>query len=551
MTTFQLKKIEVDNTFFVIPVRQRPKYFSNITGFDWAANCLELTYPSIDDGGFWQAYTNIPHVWQAICGKPFSEDTIEWCVNDHWTLWQTDSELINNIKRASSAPNKRLRELLTSSCRLFADTRVEDISVEQRLEKLFLNILSSNSESTLRGVIVAGSLCPSKLPQWIQSAKAELENMGIKSFSFKPKPDVIWLAHNQNAILDGCAEYGRRLEFNLPTYLDTLPKLSLLIEKRGEHVWADLLNSETCEGGKEYKPAPIRGQFAIREGTRNLQVYLKKGKNKRKESDQNPYRNAEFPFPSIPEKTIPVDISVKIRPASGLAQISLIPSQDEDLSFLRGRQIFLDYSTMIDTDPPPPPSLGWPNLLKIDIDSNSSFVYDYRWKIKRYLEISTQDISFYNAVETIYDDIFKQGVFDGNQNAFVKSIDHNGMAATKEANQIIDKIAQKASNDFQHIPIKDRRKFLTRMSWLFAKTPENLKKGIQNILSGYAYGADWNWMVEAAGRSFTTQSEFEFLFSRIKRKIDSVDGNTFPINCPKALWRLLSLRAQSPDAMSE
>ena len=104
-----------------------------------------------------------------------------------------------------------------------------------------------------------------------------MQGLGIKSQSGSPQLDTIWLAHEKKALVHGCAEYGRRLEKGLPTYLDTLPELSVLVERRGGHIWVDLLNAETCEGGKPYKPVPIQGKFAIKAGTQNLQVYLKKG----------------------------------------------------------------------------------------------------------------------------------------------------------------------------------------------------------------------------------------------------------------------------------
>jgi hypothetical protein len=290
----------------------------------------------------------------------------------------------------------------------------------------------------LRGVIVAGALCPSTLPPWIKSIEEKLHVLGINGISASPQLDTIWLAHEKKAILNGCAEYGRRLDKGLPTYLDTLPQLAMLVEQRGEHVWEALLSAETCEGGKPYHPTPIQGKFGIPAGAQNLQVYLKRGgvrrratletaaefrkniislsqeelieidnkvqragtyeevlklvandnsevnnalKKRASELFGNPFRRACFPFPSVPDKKMPVDISVEIRPASGLAQITLVPSNHEDSGFLRGRQILLDYSTMEEADPPPPPSLGWPTVVKIKVDPSASFLRFSRWEI--------------------------------------------------------------------------------------------------------------------------------------------------------------------------
>jgi len=602
MNTFMLRRQEFDNVTFVIPVRERPQHISTVVGFDWAANTLDAAYPDIDDGAFWQAFTDFPHVWEAMSERQFSSDLEEWSFKDRWTFWKPDTNLRNCAHQLSTSPNTRLRKLLEYSCGLFKiNVREEDSPNDESLTNLFAKVLESKRQSHLRGVIVAGPLCPSTLPAWIQTAEEGLRAQGINGISTSPQLDMIWLAHEKDAILDGCAEYGRRLDMGLPTYLDTLPQLAMLVEQRGEHVWEALLSAETCEGGKPYKPTTIQGKFGIQAGAQNLQVYLKKGgirrranletaielkddktslskekcieidnkiqragtyedvlkfvangnndlssysKKRARELFGNPFRKAIFAFPSVPDKKMPVDISVEIRPASGLAQITLVPSNPEDCFFLKGRQIFLDYSTMEEADPPPPPTLGWPTVVKIKVDPTASFLKFSRWKINQYLQTPPDNPQFINMVEGVSKVLFGSSWIDGDL-GYVKSIDQDGMAGTDKGSQKIDAIASKVERDFSYVQSDNKRKFITKMTWLFGKTPENMKQGIYEYITG-PYGNNWNWMIEAAGRSFTTGEDYQLLYYRILKRINSNQNNTFPICCSNALWRVLSMRENSP-----
>jgi len=610
MTTFRLHREENDNVTYVIPVRERPRHISSVTGFDWAANALDAAYPEMDDGAFWQTFTNFPHVWEAMSERPFSSDR-EWSLEDHWTFWSPNETLNNCARRVSAAPNNRLRKLLANSCRLLtAVSTKEKVHAGEHLAKLFTSVLDSRPESRLRGIVVAGPLCPPQLPQWILSASGKLRFRGIKAASTSPQLDTIWLAHGENALVDGCAEYGRRLDMGLPTYLDTLPQLSVLVEheQRRDYVWVDLLKAETCEGGKPYKPAPIQSKFAIQAGAQHLQVYLKKGDirgrvvldaseeiteqefvlptNKRaeiaakvrqagtyenvlkvfanSENEEsiyarklsrklfgNPFRRAEFVFPSVPEKKMPVNVSVEIRPASGLAQITLIPSDPADAAFMRGRQIFLDYSTMEEADPPPPPTMGYPDVVKLEIDPGASFLETKSFEIQRYMQAKPNEIRFMDTVDDIKTTlIWLTNTFTGNGYEHLRPIDQNGMAGTKQASRMIDTIANKAANDFPHVRTGYTRKFVTRMSWLFAKTPENVKKEIRKYISQSDYDNKWTYGVEAAGRVFTAEEDFKLLYTQIFGRIKSAHQTPFPIQSYKALWRLLSLREDSPTAMT-
>ncbi len=123
----------------------------------------------------------------------------------------------------------------------------------------------------------------------------------------------------------GGAVYGGRELAGLPTYLDTLPRFSILGKDRLH--WADveydLVPHAEWEGGKEYRPGPAeqeRLQHAamIRRGTRCVCFRLRRqGKEKHlhQEFERAPLRDCRLSF------------DVALRPAQGFARVWIIPEQ--------------------------------------------------------------------------------------------------------------------------------------------------------------------------------------------------------------------------------
>ncbi|WP_139795742.1 hypothetical protein [Desulfocicer vacuolatum] len=619
MTPFRLHREQCENGLFVIPVRDRPREIIPLTGFDWAANIFQSAMPGLEIGAFWQVFMNFPHIWESMAQRPLSEKKI-WSRQDQWRFWHPGEMMGYHVPTTSARPNHRLRKLLGKSCHILnAKSIGPAVSSQDDLSNLFKDRLQAIPGSRLRGVIISGPLCPQKLPGWIFSADQELREAGIKKPSqASPQIDSVWLAHDQNIWGHGCAEYALRLDRGEPTYVDTLPNLSMLVERRGEHFWLDLVKAATCKGGVPYKPESICGKFAIKAGGKRLQVYLRKDqldggrelewenggeqepfpgidqkitlsgsydsaitlyREKYKEEDHdgevlnyirklsdhlfgNPFRRVEFSFPSVAHKDISLDLNLEIRPASGLARIELYPSNVGDRNFLRGGRILMDYATMRITDPPPSPKLGWPPLKLIKVDPDASFLNYGKIQIQQYLNtpVCREDlfgdrifsVEFEGAVDEVKKILTEQRIIFVNGERIILSppIDQDGCAGNAIGSVTIDRVATKVENDYHNIPIHYERKFLSRMSWLFAKTPDNLKRGIRQYLSSErGDGRDWLYMVDAAARSFTSTEEFEFLYAAILKKINTNHGTPFPINSSRALLRLLTLRKNSPLAM--
>jgi hypothetical protein len=205
------------------------------------------------------------------------------------------------------------------------------------------------------------------------------------------------------------------------------------------------------------------------------------------------------------------------------------------------------------TAPPSPPKLGWPPLALIEIDHGAEFLQNQKMTIESLLSktYTVNEISIFanelKEVITWKNQQFINGTFQS-----LPAIDQDGQAGTEKGNQIIDALAAKTEEYFAIVPINFQRKYITRATWLFGKTPEHLRKGIQPyLLRQIGNGNDWNYMVDAVGRAFNSKHEFQLLYDVVLKRIRTNHNNPFPIYSARALWRVLSMRKDSPLYMEK
>lgn len=142
----------------------------------------------------------------------------------------------------------------------------------KKLMKIFRN-------GCLRGVVVCGPLAPVEVVKWFSPFLEKLSG-GVVQDDAQPRVNSLWLASTcDDPIAIGAQIYGKRLSVNQPTYLDTLPQISTLVLERGEYSWIHLVDTEECEGGKEYENE-INNKFIISKEYDWVGFYLKKKKYK-------------------------------------------------------------------------------------------------------------------------------------------------------------------------------------------------------------------------------------------------------------------------------
>ncbi len=632
--TFRLRiKPHNNGLFYVLPRRDRPESDLPLTGFDWAGRIIQDNFSDLDDCAFWRAFTCFPEIWEALAGREWNSKELPrvWSQGREWTLWNPDKEHVRaSIKSTSCKISGQLRGILGRSIRLAGHTKLDSSNgswidaLSAELNR-FANCLP---EGRLRGMIVCGPLASQFLLSTVRPALDHLLRRGLNLPDDLAIPSVngLWLPPaNIDPVARGAAVYGRRLLEGKPTYLDTLPPLSILAHHQGHNIWVPLVNEVEVSGGEDYENE-ITGQFKLKGGQHGLDVFLcksKKDTNDKMEiddarcngklgitycrlkllrkvvlnlgaiekvknrfpgksakdhyardyaeelfseesevelSDRNsheknevplseyPFRKALFSFPSAPEHDVVLDAKVRMRPASGLAQVELLP---KNIDFLQGRKVFLDYSTMRAVDQLPRQSRGWPPIEEILTDPEDILLNQGEMDIALFESCSPDSKNYLHQLNRI-GLLLKSSslVRDFGEDIRVQVLDAEGKACTNKGQALIQRLAQKFLADFSETYLQRRTdlffKIIIRASWLHAATPQETSDYLarafaENNTPIFRWnGQHYNWMSEAASRCLTKTEDIVGLFTRICKHTDT--GAVLSIQFVRAISRVLKYR---------
>jgi hypothetical protein len=153
---------------------------------------------------------------------------------------------------------------------------------------------------------------------------------------------------------------------------------------------------------------------------------------------------------------MPLDTEIEMSPASGLAQVELVPIRKD---FLHGQRVFLDYSTMEDATEAelPKPKLGSPPIIKIPIDLKDEKILSDEFKTlyEKFKEIliSSDLQQYYTVVRDLRDIINKQILFlsASNERKSGRIVDQDGKAGTLEGQELIKQISTKLGGDLSSL----------------------------------------------------------------------------------------------------
>ena len=629
-TTFRMRVKKHKGQHYVLPLRNRPTDLPHITGMDWAGRLIEKHFEDIEDGAFWQAFTNFSEIWEALAGKVWNREDLPraWSRGQVWDLWDPPPDLYNQIYKVHTETCNILREILCGSCNLNYQTDRFSEAMENALQSKVRHMAELYPEGKLRGMIVCGPLVPREVPPWLS---AEFETLSARGLEVEGNlkeaaAGRLWLCTDcDDPIAEGSAIYGERTVAGIPSFLDTMPQLSVLAQEQGRYSWIPLLNAQEVLGGTEHRDT-IKDRFQLDRGQQKLHVYLFKGSLKdvpnesedspdakalltggitpcrarlirevvRKigsmkavqgreffqrstadaryglvfakaffsEEDQEneklseppsaeiaktPFRRAAFDFPSAPAHDMILDIEVRMRPASGLAKIELVP---KDNAFLQGRKVRLNYSTMSGAFRLPRLQRGWPPIQELVVDPNDSMLHQGRHLVEMFEDTLPTASNYTMIIDSIRDNILKKtdSILLASQELYVRAIDQNGHTCTREGNDTITRVTTKFESDFRELGIammaEHQDMVFSRASWLYASTSRNITAYIKDILDSNFKQRRWMWATEAASRSFTNEEEFHILFkaiaSRARRKIQNIEP--FPIQAARAICRVLMFR---------
>ena len=140
--------------------------------------------------------------------------------------------------------------------------------------------------------------------------------------------------------------HGMRLSQGFPTYLDTLPRVKILVSGPRGPVWLDLLREDDgyVDGGAEFsRPEVGKGLLSIRAGRRELEFDMS--------HEEHPtVRTHTTSLPSQYDTDVPVSLSVSVRPAQGNARIQIDPFEPGALG---AGCVLFDWRRMEDTGKTP------------------------------------------------------------------------------------------------------------------------------------------------------------------------------------------------------
>jgi hypothetical protein len=433
--------------------------------------------------------------------------------------------------------------------------RGQGLTWSSHLAKELSETLRSGPNGKLLGLIICGPLAPLEIPPWVADSKDILKQHGLIIEEPYKQSSGLWLDNSNKLIALGAKIFGHRDLLGEPTYLDTLPGLSIFARKNNNEIdWIDLIEPGEQDGGVLYEKS-IKGKFQLNNNEIKLNVFLKK-EDKDWRGSLSPLRKGEINFKSVGhEKTI-IDIKIEMRPTKGIAKIELIPRN------MRLGNRGLEYSIMnpIKKEDLPKLRQAWPETIKVGI--------------------SKDPLDF--AVTQPYDDFFEE---EYNSNRYIrkldvvkscltagvgksangrikwlKKIDQDGKAGSPEGQKIIEQISSKLESDFRKIvSIRgsqndgDIQKILIRGAWLWGACPKSLVKHLEEYFRSHDrvhFGQPWTYFLEAASRCFLNPARYKILFSAIRSRIkNNQTSTTFPIQSSRSIVKILQYRDRGHEGL--
>jgi|GEM_PF-3506148 len=550
---FEMREKTVNGKIFILPLRKPSKHVTSLSGCDWAAEFIQQILAEDDPGAFWQAFTGFPEIWRSLAQISWNEKDLPriWSSRGEWNLWDPAPSCQDALWQLPSRHSVLLKNLSSTSCAVNREDDQNYQSWAEAVQSGIKNTLAATSSGQLLGVILSGPLMSSDPDTWLKPLYPLFQERGLNpKIVTTPVINTIWCpGHGADVVSEGAAIYGERLSKGEPTYLDTLSQLFILANYRGRRKWFPLLRKEDLEiqGGNMHKNI-LTQAFSLPHGKKILDVWLTK-------NTQRGFKKAQFHFAYSPESDMPLSAEIRMASANGLAQIELIP---EDKEFLGGQRVFLDYSYMQKIENLPPEKLGFPSIEDLPHDPHDVKLLSLSFKnlSSQFLKMSLEDPSYYKCIEELKAHVSRPYQY-GNQRGRI--VDKNGMAGTEEGQEIVEALSAKLSRDFMgvlagkidkryRLKIKILRSLLNTSTWLYTSASAVVK---EFILSSFRNNETSNLgmvtITYAAGRCLSEVDEMRIFYRSAINKIR--DSRSFPVYWPAAIYRLMSLREFSPDAL--
>ena len=161
----------------------------------------------------------------------------------------------------------------------------------------------------------------------------------------RPGKGVGEAVNGGSLLAEGALTSARRRQNGDPTYLDTLPKVSTILNVRGEPSWHNLLadEHEWVLGGETWRLGQASFRYQIDRGQRELELVVHR-------EGARTCRKVAIKFDGATTEPCPVELNVEMEPGQGNPRIEVVP---ENRRLFRGRRLQLDWNLATDTQRTP------------------------------------------------------------------------------------------------------------------------------------------------------------------------------------------------------
>jgi hypothetical protein len=554
-TTFRLREQLVNGDRYVVPIRRRSRLGTTCDGFDLAAGRLARSAADagieIDLQAHWYGL-GLLDAWRQF---PAEESEPLWARDGRW----------------ESVPRQLFKETLTPEIPTQPPQAVEsllrDCGAPARIEEqsdnwgdLVARLIERELQQApgkLRGVIIAGVPFVEGGGDWLRLVEERVAGaLANPAASEEPRVDGIWNAEFGSAVIaSGAGLFGTRLRLGLPTYLDTLPKFEVYASTSEGGSWEPLVRESEISGGDTYRNV-IRGEFGLKRDQDELEAFLRLH-----DGETAPIRLTRFHFPRGPDRPMPLDLRIEVRPAGGLAVVEMVP---RDKRFLGGVHVYLDYDEMEEVEAVPEIRLGFPPTKPPHfVDSRDSLLFeDYvRSEIDRFLSSDLGSRSYERDLSALTRRVRGSVLRDhpeGDGKAQFRIVDVDGRAATVRGNDVIARLSRKIGDDFEQArrsrsatARKTGERLLVAGAWLFGAVPDEIRNHVVNALKEQPSRLRRN-VINAAGRTLQTREEMTSFFSAMERFPEDREQQArwFTIDWLWSAKRLLSAREDAGRSLN-
>lgn len=334
LTLLDLVPTRHNGQLWIMPARRRPDPHADVmAGLGWLV--LEdgakrfLSFAGLPDDRQW--------LWQIL----FASNWANSC------LARFEAELPSSPRTVTMPTGRSLQLNEAARC------HVPELSIRQRVgdwQLLGLHVLPQASATELSswsrryqqhlpegilGAVVSGEMAAIPLDTHMPLGMVLLDKL------FGPVDHLLYGGEflGRRILSRGAALFSARVAAGLPTYLDTLPQLQLLVcHPNGDMDWVDLLEDRDkyVPGGRVWdRPTPVTG-LAIQKHKSDLvfAVYHEEHSN---------IRELPMELPRTSEHDEPVELHVSITPAQGNARLEVFPLRR---TLFAGRRVRANWSRM-------------------------------------------------------------------------------------------------------------------------------------------------------------------------------------------------------------